>query len=233
MDKKRIKVVRRQATLDDVDAIYKLDQEVWTEFPGTREMFASRIETFPEGNFVAEVDGKIVGYLCLELVDLDLNQKSPFTWAEISDHGTIKKSHSYKGNYMYGISMSISPDFQGKGIGTQLVLSSWSVGVNYNILGVLIGSRVPDYHKYAERMSINEYIHLKNGNGQYVDSELRLWSKDGFKPILVLPHYINDPSSLHYGVLVYRRNPFLNWPLRRIIAYVMSNLGPKIIRSKF
>jgi GNAT superfamily N-acetyltransferase len=233
MSKKRIKVVCRQATLDDVEAIYKLDQEVWTEFPGTREMFASRIETFPEGNFIAEVDGRGVGYLCLELIDIDLSSKKQFTWDEISDRGTIRRSHSYNGNYMYGIAMTIAPCFQGQGIGTQLVLCSWSVGVNYNVRGVLIGSRIPHFHKYANKMSIEEYTNAKNEKGEYLDPELRLWSRDGFKPILILPNYINDPDSLHYGILVYRRNPFFNWPLRKCIAYVMSTWGPKFIRSNF
>ena len=74
---KRIKVIRRQATLDDVDAIFELDQNVWDEIgnPATRDMFVSRIETFPEGNIVATINEKVVGYMCHQLIDYDLQSE--------------------------------------------------------------------------------------------------------------------------------------------------------------
>lgn len=227
----RIKVIRRQATLDDVEAIFRLDQEVWTEFPGTREMFASRIETFPEGQIVAVYQGEIVGYLGLEFVEFDMSLPHSFSWNEISDQGMIRNSHSYRGDYMYGVAMTISPRFQGCGVATQLVLSGWGMMVGFNRRGSLIGSRIPDYHKYADEMPVSEYVKAKRADGMYIDPELRLWSKDGFHPILVLPEYINDPESRDYGVLVYRPNPFYGWSLRRLIAYLLATVGPKIIRS--
>lgn len=233
MGKERIKVIRRQATLDDVDAIYKLDQEVWTEFPGTREMFASRIETFQEGQIVAEYQGNIVGYLGLEFVEFDLKSPHVFTWDEISDKGMIRNSHSYTGGYMYGIAMTVSNDFQGCGVGTQLVLSGWGMMVGFNKRGSLIGSRVPNYHKHSEQMSIQEYIKFKDEKGMFIDPELRLWSKDGFYPVLILPNYCHDPDSCNYGVVVYRSNPFYNWPGKKILAYFLSSIGPKVIRSNF
>lgn len=233
MSQKRIKVIRRQATLDDVDAIFKLDQEVWTEFPGTKEMFASRIQTFPEGQIVAVHEGKIIGYLGLEFINFNMDSPHLFSWNEISDEGTIRKSHSYTGEYMYGIAMTVSNSVQGMGVGTQLVLSGWGMMVGFNRRGSMIGSRVPHYHKYSPKMSINDYIKFKDEDGSFIDPELRLWSKDGFYPILVLPNYCNDPESLNFGVVVYRANPFYGWPGKKLIATFLSRIGPKIIRSNF
>ncbi|OGD83012.1 hypothetical protein A2165_01545 [Candidatus Curtissbacteria bacterium RBG_13_40_7] len=233
MSKERIKVIRRQARLSDVDAIFKLDQEVWTEFPGTKDMFMSRIMTFPEGQIVAVYNGKVIGYLGLEFLEFDIHNPHTFTWDEVSDKGMIKKSHSYSGQFMYGIAMTVSNEFQGCGVGTQLVLSGWGMMVGFNRRGSLIGSRVPSFHKYSDKMSIEDYVKLKDEKGMFVDPELRLWSKDGFYPVLILPNYCNDPDSLNYGVVVYRANPFYGWPGRSIIAYFLSEIGPKVIRSNF
>ena len=74
---------------------------------------------------------------------------------------------------------------------------------------------------------------LKNKKGLPMDSELRLWHKDGFRPIKILKDYDNDPDSLNYGVVVYRSNPFYKWPAKKLLAYLLSNLGPKFIRSNF
>ncbi len=231
MNQKRIKVVRRQATLDDVDAIFQLDQEVWTEFPGTREMFASRIETFPEGNFVSVVENKVVGYLCEQFINFDLDHPKPFTWLEITDNGMLKKSHNPKGNYVYGVSMMVSNKFQGFGIGTQLILCGWGLMISNNKWGTFIGSRIPDFQKSG--MSIDKYISQVREDSLSIDSELRLYQKDGCKTIMVLPNYISDPESGNYGVLVYRYNPFHNWPFKKMIAYALRNIGPKFIRSSF
>lgn len=232
MDKKRIKVIRRQATLDDVDAIYKLDQEVWKEFPGTREMFASRIETFPEGNVVALVDGIIVGYLCIELVELDLNHIEAFTWDKISDRGSMKDSHKANGNHEYGLALTVFPEFQNCGIATRLFLSAWEIGVKSNVISCLLGSRMPGYHKYKDQMSAEEYISLRREDGRLQDPELRLYERDGFKIVMLLPNYINDPESCHYGVLMEQKNPFYNKGprfLRNLLASIISKWGHKLL----
>jgi ribosomal protein S18 acetylase RimI-like enzyme len=232
MSQKRIKVVRRQATLDDVEAIYQLDQEVWTEFPGTKEMFASRIEIFPEGNVVALVDEKIAGYLCMELVELDLDHPRPFTWDEITDHGFLKKSHKLNGNYEYGVALTVSPKFQNCGIATRLFLSAWEIGVRANVIACLLGSRIPDYRQYMEKYSPEEYIYLRRDDDRLLDSELRLYEKDGFRAVMLLPNYINDPDSCHYGVLMRQKNPFHNRGprfLRNFLASIISTYGHKFL----
>jgi ribosomal protein S18 acetylase RimI-like enzyme len=232
MENKRIKVIRRQATLDDVDAIFKLDQEVWTEFPGTREMFASRIETFPEGNIIAEVDGKVAGYLCMELVQLDLNHPTPFTWDEITDKGMLRNSHKKDGNYEYGVALTVYPEFQNCGIATRLFLSAWEIGVRANVIACLLGSRIPKYAEHCTQYTPEAYIRLRREDGKLMDPELRLYEKDGFRPVMLLPSYIHDPESCDYGVLMMQKNPFYKRGpafVRNFLAQIISKWGHKFL----
>jgi len=232
MDKKRIKVIRRQATLDDVDGIVKLDNEVWPDFPATREMIESRIKNFPRGNIVALINDEIVGYLAVQLMDYDLSLPKALTWNELTNNGTTNGTHNPKGKVIFGIADSVSPRFRNQGIAISLVLSGWRIGVEYNVIGCVLGSRIPDYHKYNQQFTVEEYIQQRRENGKFLDSGLRLYKSDGFRPIKVVPNYIIDPESLNYGVLVYQANPFYNRGfkmLRDIIARIVDKWGHKFM----
>lgn len=231
-DKKRINVIRRQATLDDVDGILKLDNEVWPDFPATREMIRSRIEVFPEGNFVGVCNGEVVGHTSLQIVRYDLEKHPPFTWMEITDGGTWRKSHRLDGNHVYGVSLSVSPKVRNYGVGSQMLFCGWSLIIRYNKDICLLGSRIPNYHQYKDKYSPEEYIKLRREDGKLVDPELRLYEHDGFKIICVLPEYENDPESCNYGVLVAQNNPFYNrgWQgFRNFMAWLIFNYGHKVI----
>jgi len=222
----------RNANLSDVDEILALDHEVWPDFPATRDMIKSRIEVFPEGNFVTLYKGKIVGYLCLQFINYDLENHPSFTWNEITDNGTLRNSHSISNEYMYGLAMSVSPRFQDVGIGTRLIFAGWSLIVRYNKRGCMLGSRIPGYASVQSQYTPEQYMQLKREDGKLLDPELRLYENDGFKIVGLLPNYENDPQSCDYGVLVYQANPFFNigWPwLRNVISKVIAKWGHAIL----
>jgi len=223
---------KRQATIDDVDSILILDHEVWKDFPASKEMIKSRIEVFPEGNIVAVINGEIISYLSVELIHYDISNPAVISWDEITNSGTIKGIHTYDGEIIFGIADTVSPRFRNFGIGASMVLSGWRIGVNFNVIGCVLGSRIPLYHKYSSKYSVEEYIQLKREDGKYLDPGLRLYQADGFKPIKVVPNYINDPESENHGVLVYQANPFYNRgfkPLRDLLALIIDRWGHKIL----
>lgn len=222
----------RTATLDDVDNILKLDNEVWTDFPASRDMIESRIRIFQEGNFVAVHRGEIVGYLSLQFIDYDLESHPTFSWNEITDNGTFQSSHNLAGQYMYGAGMTVSPRFQRFGIATRLIFAGWSLIVRYNKKGCLLGSRMPGYAVVKQQYSPEDYLALKKADGGLYDPELRLYQNDGFSIIGLLPKYENDPPSCDYGVLIYQDNPFYNKGisvLYRLAAYLIARWGHKIM----
>ncbi|MFC1599083.1 GNAT family N-acetyltransferase [Patescibacteria group bacterium] len=231
---KRVKVIRRQATLEDVDAIFELDQRVWTEigFPGTRDMFVSRIETFPEGNVVAVINGKVVGYLCNQLIDYDIDNPKPFTWNEITDNGYLAKTHKPGGQYEYGAALTVDPDFQNQGLAVQLFMKAWEIGVKFNVKACILGCRIPGYRDVSNRYSVEEYIKLRRDDGKLYDPELRLFESDGFRVLIPLPEYETDPASCNYGVLVCQNNPFYNkLPkfMRNILGRLIARWGHRLV----
>jgi len=222
----------RQATLADVKRMVVLEKEVWGESAADEEKIVSRIKIFPAGNIIAERDRKIVGYVSFQYVD-DITWVKNFSWSEITDNGRIAKSHKPSGEYIYGVNLSVNHSANGIGLGTALVLQGWVDMILKNKKGSFIGSRIPNFKAYKSahpEIDVETYINLRR-HGQPLDYELRLYGQEGLLPVKVLPNYFPDDDSLDYGVLVYRKNPFYNWPLRKFLAWAIAKIAPTFIRQ--
>jgi hypothetical protein len=223
MKKQKSKFTFRPASLIDVPELVELEKNVWGENAASRFQLISRIEIFPEGNILAFYEGKMVGYLSFEYVT-NVVTKECFSWDEITDYGTIVKSHQPQEKYMYGISLSVHKTMSGQQLGFGLTLQAWINMILNNKKGIFIGSRMPGFSNYKKRypeITPEEYIRLKR-HGKLRDPELRMYEKDGVCAIKVLPEYFPDPPSENYGVLLYRKNPFYNWPFKKLWARLIT-----------
>jgi len=233
MKKKNSKFIFRPAELADIPGLLKLEQNTWGENGANNHQLTSRIKTFPEGNILAIYEGKIVAYLSFEYVDNIINYPL-FSWDDITDQGLIEKSHRPNGNYMYGINISVHKSMSGQQLIFRLTLQAWANMILTNKVGIFMGSRMPgykNYKKYHPDITPEEYVKVKR-NGKTRDPELRMYEKDSLCIVKVLPEYFPDPASENYGVLLYGKNPFYNWPFRKLwvwlIAYIPIEYRVKV-----
>jgi hypothetical protein len=71
----------------DIAAAIALQQRVYTAIPALdQSQFENLIQRFPQGQFVAELDGRIVG-MALSLVILWDDYSLHHTWASITNNG--------------------------------------------------------------------------------------------------------------------------------------------------
>jgi GNAT superfamily N-acetyltransferase len=218
--KEKIKV--RNAKLPDLPELLAIDKEIWPEFPATEEMFRSRIETFPEGQFVAEADRNIVGSVFSQLVKYEDWADKDFTWNEITDYGTIRQTHNQNGDSVYGVGLAVIKRFQGTGASHLLIVNIVQLAIRLNCRYILLGSRIPSYHKHSE---IPPALYIKTYKGKrLLDPELSLYKRYGGEPVKPLPNYMFDPESLNYGVLIRWQNPFYNKPFKRVIASTIGGI---------
>ena len=218
-NKNRIKI--RQANFEDIPQILEVEKEAWGEEGAvTKEMFESRIQTFPAGVLIVEVNREIVGVVATEKVDYDIKKNAP-SWYEVTDNGFIKKTHKPDGNTIYGVDLSVKPSFQRKKIGTKLLEAIGRIVISNNIKQGVLGGRIPGYHKYVNKMSVEEYvraiINTKEGN-RFLDPEVDFYTRRGLKIVKIIPNYFKDSESLNYGILLVWRNPFYNKWYRGIAA---------------
>lgn len=228
MKRKKSKFIFRVATPADIPNIVKLEENVWGENGASDFQLTSRLNIFPGGNIIAIYEDRVVGYLSFEYVG-NVSSRPPFSWDNITDFGMICKSHKPNTKYMYGINLSVHKSMSGQKLGFGLTLQAWISMILTNKKGIFIGSRMPGYHSYKKSnpdITPEEYIKIKR-NGKLRDPELRMYEKDGVCIVKILPDYFPDPPSEDYGVLLYRKNPFYNWPLRKLWAWLIARVPIK------
>jgi ribosomal protein S18 acetylase RimI-like enzyme len=199
----------RQARLEDIEGILNLEEEVWPEgLRATKSQFLSRIKTFPEGNFVAHINGTIVGVVATEIVNYDLENPT-LSWNEITDNGSIKRTHNPNGDTLYGVDLSVSPF--GGNASKLLMEQIGKLAIRRNLKRGILGARIPRYHKFAGKMTAKDYVNARRNN-RPIDPELIFYTRLSLKIVGLIPNYIEDPESCNYGVLLVWDNPFYGKP---------------------
>lgn len=106
-------IVIRNVQPQDLDECYIVETACWPpEEAAVMETIQLRIDTFPQGFFVAELDGKVVG-----MVNGACTNKE-----DISDE-ELKQliGHDVDGRNMVIFALGVLPDFQKQGIAKQLI----------------------------------------------------------------------------------------------------------------
>lgn len=176
--------------------------EIWETAEENIKQVAS---DYPEGYLVAYLGEEGVGAIYSIRYHYDIDNPVRL-WSEISAKGM----HAPDGETIYVLSLGVSSKCGGMGIGTKLVEGLKEVCIEQNCKQVALGCRIPEYHKHTD-IPVEEYITLKDENGEFVDRELRFYSRCGMSFIKMLPEYMSgedaDPDSLNYGVLSIWENP--------------------------
>ncbi|BBD07672.1 GNAT family N-acetyltransferase [Desulfovibrio ferrophilus] len=106
-------IIIRQATPADIDTCLALETVCFpASEAASRESISIRIEQFPEGFYVAENQGQIVGQINSGATSKD----------DISDEAfKALEGHDAAGSNIVVFSLAVLPDQQGNGLGAQLM----------------------------------------------------------------------------------------------------------------
>ena len=176
------------------------------EYSFTRYHFEELIEVNPEGQFVVENNGVVVGFGNTQRINYEYESPELKTWSEMCNKGFISKTHIPDGDTIFGINLSFSKEAPFTASG-KMIAHVLSYTIKNSIKGIVLGGRLPFYHKYADQMTAEEYINAKRKNGKPIDPELHIYKKAGARPVKVIPNYFPDSESLNYGVLLAWNNP--------------------------
>jgi ribosomal protein S18 acetylase RimI-like enzyme len=204
-----IKAIIRNIKMDDIDKILHLQEVSFADMAAYGMVWPAyylkeHLHIFPQGQFCAEVNGEIVASASSLVVTLKPTY-SDHTWHDITGYGLFT-THDPKGDTLYGADISTHPKFQRKGIGTMLYNLRKNLAIGMNLRRIVIGGRLFNYHKYANKMSALEYSR-KVINGEIEDPVLSFQLKSGFKFIKVIPNYLYDRRSMNYSNFLEWLNP--------------------------
>jgi len=195
----------RGAEHRDVPGMVALSAQVYGKEGVPAKMLTSHITNFPEGQFVAIYDDKIVGYASTFIIDEEAATK-PHTWKEITGNGYGSR-HNPDGEYLYGMDVVVDPEMRGLRIGQRLYNMRKKLCVKLGLKGIVFGGRMPGYHKHADKdMSPEEYLELVKGK-KLRDSVIGFQLRNGFEPIGILENYLpSDQESGGFAVHMVWRN---------------------------
>jgi len=196
------KLQTRHLFLDDYEALRKINARVYkgVDLPWTREQIAQLILRFPEGQICIEDNGRPVAIALSLMIDFTLYGEQ-HTYNQVIGNGTFS-THDPEGDFLYGIEIFVDPDYQGMRLGRRLYDARKELAENLNLKGILLGGRIPGYHKYAGEMTPQKYI-LKVKNREIHDPVLTFQLSNDFHVNNLLHNYWpEDFQSRGHAVLL-------------------------------
>lgn len=183
-----------------------LPKYIWTE-----EIMMEQINHYPELIYVV-LDMETLNIaasgttLCTTL-DRAMHCSS---WEDISGYRTLS-THDPDGDVIFGVDLTVDPKYQALGLSGKIISTAFLTSViGGRKKGALLGARVPAYQKHAAKRSIEEHVFGTGSNPKTRDPEIKLYMSEGFRPLRIIPNYMDDEESLNYGVLMILDNPFVD-----------------------
>ena len=204
MTRPHARIVVRNTERRDFAAIAGLTERVYPGAPPWNErQLSSHLALFPEGQFVAteEPGGAVVG-MAASLVVLWDDYHRHMSWKEFTEHGMFTNHDPENGRTLYGAEVMVEPSIQRRGIGKKLYQTRRELVQRLGLLRIRAGARLRGYHRYAQRMSPEEYV-VQVVAGRLKGPTLSFQLREGFQVIDVVKDYLGmDPESLGYAALI-------------------------------
>ncbi len=135
-------MIIRNARIEDWEEIARIESENFSvEEAATPEAMKERIETISDTFLVAEIDGKIAGYIVGPVV------LQRYLTDDLFHHVVPNPAD---GGFIAITSLSITPDFKGQGVGTALIAALKDLAVDQKRLGINLTCHdylIPYYEK--------------------------------------------------------------------------------------
>jgi ribosomal protein S18 acetylase RimI-like enzyme len=194
----------RNVRPEDFPRIIEICRAVYPQSPSwTVDQLESHQRVFPEGQFVAvhAPSARVMG-MAASLIVLWDDYEMTSSWRDLTDRGMFTNHDPERGRTLYAAEVMVDPGAQGGGIGTHLYRARRELVQRLGLRRIRAGSRLRGYHRYADRMSAEEYA-IQVSQGAIRDPTLSFQMRRGFHILGVIPEFLrSDPESLGYAALI-------------------------------
>ena len=204
---RRARLVVRQAQPADIEAIAELSRRIYHPLPAlTPQMVRGQLNNFPQGQFVAEHEGVVVGYCATFTID-EAGALGPHTWTAITGGGFAAR-HDPKGDWLYGMDVSVDPGHRRLRIGQRLYNARKALAKSLGLKGIVFGGRMPGLARRIKDFGTAEAYLAAIRERKVSDPVVNFHIAQGFASEGVLEGYEpGDRESLGRASLMVWRNP--------------------------
>lgn len=196
-------VLIRHTESKDAEALEELQNIVFPTLSDEerlkKEHYLNHLKLFPEGQFVAEQDGKVVGMTSTLILNFDF-EHIDHTFLEAIDNGWFG-THVPDGDWLYGADIGTHPEYRKRGIARGLYAARQEVVKKLNLKGQVTVGMLSGYGRVKDEMSIEEYVE-KLKSGQLTDPTLSAQQRVGFEFQTLVRNYLDDPVCDGSGLLI-------------------------------
>ncbi|MGC5743916.1 nitrilase-related carbon-nitrogen hydrolase [Chryseobacterium sp. NFX27] len=202
-----MQIETRALSLQDYDELVvtmkraypQMSESIWS-----KKSIEKLTRIFPKGQICITVDGKLAAVALSIIVNYD-EFGDDHTYVDITGNYTFN-THLSTGNVLYGIEVFVDPEFRELRLGRRLYDARKELCELLNLKSIILGGRIPNYHKYSDELSPREYIRRVRDKEIY-DPVLSFQLSNNFLPIKILKKYLpEDESSLENAVLLQWNN---------------------------
>ncbi len=203
----RSRLIVRRARRADIDALAELSKRVYAPVAGySRRILRAQLNNFPDGQFVAEYDGKIVGH-CATFMISEKIALAPHSWAEITGQGLAAR-HDDSGDVLYGMEVSVDPNYRRLRIGQRLYDARKQLCQSLDLKGIVFGGRMPGLKRRLKSLGSPEAYVAAVQDKKVRDTVIGFHLSNEFEIIGILRDYDpSDKDSLGYATHMYWSNP--------------------------
>jgi predicted amidohydrolase/predicted N-acetyltransferase YhbS len=205
----RPKLIIRNAGPSDILGIQELSRKVYASLGEagayTQAQLRGHQHQFPEGQFVALYNGKIVGFCATFRIAADLVMRQ-HDWQTITGRGYASR-HDPEGDWLYAMDVIVDPGLRGLRIGQRLYNERKRLCQHLRLKGIVFGGRMPNYSRRAKVVGSPErYLELVR-EGKQRDPVIGFQMRNGFEPIGILHNFLpSDHESHGHAVHMIWRN---------------------------
>ncbi len=198
----------RCACLKDIQGLIELENECWPEpLRASYDEIKRRIEQYPDGQIVCEIDNNIVGAIYSQrIIGIDcLNGM---------DYATVSSLHTENGSIAQLLAVNVRPSMRQFGVGDQLLNFMLRYCLEEKAMkGVTAVTLCQDFDRNSSVL-MEDYIRKRDERGQLVDKILRFHECHGAKIVRIVPGFRpNDVDNLGNGILVEYDKSSLDLPV--------------------
>ncbi len=188
---RRATLTVRNATFADIPDILALQERAYPSMePDVPGMIRGQIQAFPEGQFVVEYEGGVVGWCATFIIDED-TAFSAHTWASITGGGYAAR-HDPDGDWLYGMEVAVDPSMRRVRIGERLYNARRSLCQDWGLKGVVFGGRIPGFRRKRKAYPTpQDYLDAVIAR-EISDPVLRFQMRMGFEPAGILENYLPE-----------------------------------------
>lgn len=162
--------------------------------------YLKHLEIFPEGQLVACIGDKVIGGTTTMRYHYDIAHPHHHTFSETVAGGWLT-THDPQGEWLYGIDVSVHPDYRGRGIARAFYAIRQRIARALGCKGQLTVGMLNGYINYADQMSVSEYYEAVKAHRVF-DPTVSVQEKVGFTIIGLMENYLNDPTCGNAGAII-------------------------------